>query len=215
MYRTGIETKLSILSAAKRLFLEYGYKSVTVHAICDAAGVKLGTFTYYFSRKDDLIGALYNSYMQACKDYVDAHAPSGLSPAEHHMHAVMLYYARLYDDERIIAFHHEVLRLSSASSYFENPRAVLADFSDDGEVSRDDATYGLLVLADNAVRRELNLDFIEQDCRGLDDVRELITDIYTITARLFGTNRDALLAYIESSYRFVQEHPGSQISLLA
>jgi AcrR family transcriptional regulator len=214
MYRTGIETKLTILETAKSLFYQRGYKAVTVHEICDGAGVKLGTFTYYFSRKDDLIGAIYNSYMTACKDYVDANAPAGLSPAEHHMFAVMLYYSRLYQDEHIIAFHREVLKLGSESAYFENPRAVLADFSDDCAIDRNDPTYGLMVMADNAVRGALNVDFASQDSHSLADVRQLLTDIYTITARLFGTNREALLAYIDSAYRFVQCHESADVSLL-
>lgn len=214
MYRTGIETKLNILDTAKALFYERGYRAVTVHEICERANVKLGTFTYYFSRKDDLLSALYNSYMQACKEYVDAQGLDQLSPAEHHMFVVMLYYYNLYRDEHIVAFHREVLQLGSMNAYFENPRSVISDFSDEGTASRDDSIYNLLVLADNAVRRELNMDFIAQPERGLDDVRALLTNIYTITARLFGTDYDALLAYIEGAYRFVLEHGDCQVSLL-
>lgn len=215
MYRTGIETKLNILSAAKMLFYAHGYKAVTVHGICERAGVKLGTFTYYFSRKDDLIGTIYTDYMRACKDYIDLHAEGGLSGAEHHMHAVMLYYCRLYGDERAVAFHREVLRLGSMDAYFENPRSVIADFSDEKPLDRNDHVYNLAILADNAVRRALNIEFIEQSSRDLEDVRDLLTDIYTITARLFGTDRERLLAYIDRAYRFVQEHRGAEVSLLA
>ena len=214
MYRTGIETKLNIVETAKELFLSRGYKAVTVRRICEHADVKLGTFTYYFSKKDDLLGQLYSAYMQACKSYVDIHAPHGLSPAEHHMYAVMLYYWFLYSDEATVAFHREVLRLAPVDAYFENPRAVLADFSDTGAVDRNDPSYSLLVLADNAVRRELNLDFSGQDERSLDDVRHLLENIYTITARLFGTDRAQLMAYIEHAYGFVRENLDAPLSLL-
>ena len=214
MYKTGIETKGTVVSCAKRLFYEHGYRSVTVHEICKLANVKLGTFTYYFSRKNDLLSELYNAYMQSCKDYVDAQGIEGLSSAEHHMFVVMLYYSRLYSDERTVAFHREVLNLGSMSAYFENPRAVIADFSDEGSVDRNDPAYNLLVLADNAVRRELNMNFIEQDDHGIDAVEQLLNDIYSITARLFGTDQAKLETYIAHARAFVEAHPDARVSLL-
>ena len=214
MYKTGIETKGTVVSCAKRLFYEHGYRSVTVHKICKLANVKLGTFTYYFSRKNDLLSELYNAYMQSCKDYVDAQGIEGLSPAEHHMFVVMLYYSRLYSDERTTAFHREVLNLGSMSAYFENPRSVIADFSDEGSVDRNDPAYNLLVLADNAVRRELNMNFIEQDDHGIDAVEQLLNDIYSITARLLGTDQAKLATYIAHARAFVEAHPDAQVSLL-
>ena len=214
MYKTGIETKGTIVSCAKRLFYQHGYRSVTVHEICDLAGVKLGTFTYYFSRKNDLLSELYNSYMQSCKDFVDAQGIEDLSPAEHHMFVVMLYYTKLYSDEKTVAFHHQVLNLGSMNAYFENPRALIADFSDEGSVDREDSSYNLLVLADNAVRRELNMNFIEQEGHGIDDVERLLVDIYSITARLFGTDQAKLREYIAHARAFVEAHPDAPVALL-
>ena len=194
MYKTGIETRGTVVSCAKHLFYEHGYRSVTVHEICELANVKLGTFTYYFSRKNDLLSELYNAYMQSCKDYVDAQGIEGLSSAEHHMFVVMLYYSRLYADDRTTAFHREVLNLGSMSAYFEN--------------------HNLLVLADNAVRRELNMNFIEQDDHGIDAVEQLLNDIYSITARLFGTDQAKLETYIAHARAFVEAHPDARVSLL-
>ena len=65
MYKTGIETKNTIVSSAKDLFYGHGYRNVTVHEICKLAGVKLGTFTYYFSRKNDLLCELYREVVRA------------------------------------------------------------------------------------------------------------------------------------------------------
>ena len=214
MYKTGIETKNTIVSSAKDLFYEHGYRNVTVHEICKLAGVKLGTFTYYFSRKNDLLCELYNGYMQSCKDYIDSQGIEGLSPAEHHMYVVMLYYYKLYSDEKTMAFHHQVLNLGSMSAYFENPRSVIADFSDEGSVDRNDPEYNLLVLADNAVRRELNIRFIEQSSRGIDSVERLLNDIYSITARLFGTDQEKLHEYIAHARAFVESHPDAPVALL-
>ena len=117
-------------------------------------------------------------------------------------------------DERTVAFHREVLNLGSMSAYFENPRAVIADFSDEGSVDRNDPAYNLLVLADNAVRRELNMNFIEQDDHGIDAVEQLLNDIYSITARLFGTDQAKLETYIAHARAFVEAHPDARVSLL-
>lgn len=214
MYKTGIETKNTIVNSAKKLFYKHGYRGVTVHEICKLANVKLGTFTYYFSRKNDLLCELYYSYMQSCRDFIDSQGIEFPSPAEHHMHVVMLYYYKLYSDEHTAAFHHQVLSQGSMNAYFENPRALIADFSDEGTVDRNDSAYNLLVLADNAVRRELNMNFFERGGRGIDDVERLLNDIYSITARLFGTDQEKLRVYIAHARAFVESHADAPVALL-
>lgn len=48
-------TKLQICNIAKNLFNERGYRSVSMRDIAAASGVSLGTLTYHFARKEDLL----------------------------------------------------------------------------------------------------------------------------------------------------------------
>lgn len=53
--RKKLETKNALRSAAVRLYLEHGPDAVTVHGICESAGVSPRTFFNYFETKDDAV----------------------------------------------------------------------------------------------------------------------------------------------------------------
>lgn len=44
----------TILTAAERLFLRYGYDAVTVDSLCEETGSSKGSFYHFFSSKEDL-----------------------------------------------------------------------------------------------------------------------------------------------------------------
>lgn len=210
MYKTGIETKQQIIQCAKALFYENGYKNTSVSQICQASSAKLGTFTYYFPKKNDLLNYLYAEYMQNCIRFIDSRHLD-LSSPEHHIYTVMFYYMRLYSDEATVRFHQEVLSIGSMNMWFENPRALISDFS--GTMS-DEALYSLFVNADNAVRRELNLNFIQSGKRDPESVRALLKDIYTINAKLFDIELEELEVWLNHAFRFAKRNLKEPVSLL-
>ncbi|CAL9617028.1 TetR/AcrR family transcriptional regulator [Streptomyces sp. enrichment culture] len=53
--RKKLETRSALRAAAVRLYLERGPADVTVHDICEAAGVSPRTFFNYFETKDDAV----------------------------------------------------------------------------------------------------------------------------------------------------------------
>ncbi|MDJ1131157.1 TetR/AcrR family transcriptional regulator [Streptomyces iconiensis] len=53
--RKKMETRTALRGAAVRLYLERGPSAVTVHDICEAAGVSPRTFFNYFDTKDDAV----------------------------------------------------------------------------------------------------------------------------------------------------------------
>lgn len=59
----AIQTKNKIYEAAKDLFKQYGYESVSVDSIVEAAGVSKGTFYVHFESKDALVVLLVNDYV--------------------------------------------------------------------------------------------------------------------------------------------------------
>ena len=58
----ALETKNKIYEAAKQLFKQHSYDSVSVDSIVKAAGVSKGTFYVHFESKDALAAALVNDY---------------------------------------------------------------------------------------------------------------------------------------------------------
>lgn len=61
-------TKTHICKEAKKLFNQKGYRSVSMREIAAAAGVSLGTLTYHFARKQDLLEAIMDSTIRTFPD---------------------------------------------------------------------------------------------------------------------------------------------------
>ncbi|MBQ7223084.1 MAG: TetR/AcrR family transcriptional regulator [Erysipelotrichaceae bacterium] len=211
MYKTGVETKAAIVESAKKLFYSVGYRETTVKQICAESGTKLGTFTYYFKKKEDLFGQIYSSYMDKCCNYVDS-LDLPLSDDQKNIYSVMLYYYNLYRDARIVSFHREALLHKYSNFVLESPREVVGSYS--GTLKVSDPRYRLAIIADDAIRRELNLRFIDIYSSSGYDVRNLLKMIYFITARLFGSDEETLRDYIEESYEYFRSHPAKDITLL-
>ena len=51
-------TRQNILDAARKLFNEYGYNSVSLRDIANDAGISKGNLTYHFSKKEEIMEAL-------------------------------------------------------------------------------------------------------------------------------------------------------------
>lgn len=57
-------TKSQICQTAKKLFNESGYQSVSMRQIAATAGISLGTLTYHYARKQDLLAAIMDSTIE-------------------------------------------------------------------------------------------------------------------------------------------------------
>ncbi|HKV38345.1 MAG TPA: TetR/AcrR family transcriptional regulator [Blastocatellia bacterium] len=58
------ERRRELMSAAERVFLEFGVASATIDQITSAADVGKGTFYLYFSSKEDVLAALRDRYAE-------------------------------------------------------------------------------------------------------------------------------------------------------
>lgn len=61
-------TKSQICKSAKELFNEKGYQAVSMRQIAAAAGISLGTLTYHYARKQDLMAAIMDSTIKTFPD---------------------------------------------------------------------------------------------------------------------------------------------------
>lgn len=212
MYKIGMETKKTILDCARELFYEHGVKNTSVARICERSGVQPGSFTYYFPKKKDLLSEIYTAYMQKCVDFVDSEV-TGLPSAKRHLFIVMFYYLHIYSDEKQIRFHKEVLEIASMNIWFHHTRKLISGFSGKAE-NGESETYNLCVTADNAVRRELNLAFMDSPDHSDKAIKNLMKDIYTVNAKLFDVDHDTVMEYLEEAYQFSKSHARENIYLL-
>ena len=72
-----------LLKAANELTWKQGYNAVTVDAICEAAGVKKGSFYHYFESKADLTKAALEAWWQAnSRPIIESSFGAGVPPLE-------------------------------------------------------------------------------------------------------------------------------------
>ena len=53
-------TRERIIACAEALFREKGYNSVSMREIAEKAGIRVGNLTYYYSRKELLVEAVFS-----------------------------------------------------------------------------------------------------------------------------------------------------------
>ena len=58
MKKNANQTKSRIVTAAWKLFYQYGYDNTTIDDIVDAAQTSKGSFYHYFESKDALLSSL-------------------------------------------------------------------------------------------------------------------------------------------------------------
>lgn len=68
--KKGIQTQRNILLQAKELFYARGYNNTGMVDIARNAQVGLGTLTYYFNRKEDIVDEIINTYFMQLYDFV-------------------------------------------------------------------------------------------------------------------------------------------------
>lgn len=64
-YVKGHETREQILEAALRLFVEEGYRAMTMRRVAAECGLKLGNLTYHFPTREDLVKELLEAVIRS------------------------------------------------------------------------------------------------------------------------------------------------------
>jgi len=81
MGRTS-DSRQRLMNAAYDLIWNYSYGAVTIEAICDRAGVKKGSFYYFFDSKVDLAVAAIQAWYDERLRMMEEMMPSGTPPLE-------------------------------------------------------------------------------------------------------------------------------------
>lgn len=81
MKKSTNETKGRIVSAAWKLFYQYGYSNTTIDDIVEMSQTSKGSFYHYFGSKDDLLGSLSYLFDDKYEELAETMEPD-LSPVE-------------------------------------------------------------------------------------------------------------------------------------
>ena len=90
------ETKINIINAAKREFLEKGYKDASLRHICKNAGVTTGALYFFFKNKEELLDTILGPLIEGYKKLVRSLFTKGGSGESTNGDSMMIEY--LYEN---------------------------------------------------------------------------------------------------------------------
>lgn len=211
--KKGLMTELSLLQSAKELFYQDGYEKTSIKNICENADVHIGTFTYYYKKKSDLIKAIYADFLMRTYAFVDIHSDGSLNSIQKNAYAILVYYRGLLVDEPTINFHNEVLSKISLYEFInKNLTRIYASFVKDLHLNINKEELHIVSSADLGVRRELTLEYMSGEFSG--DIVDLYRNIYMIMGRLFKMPERLMMQYIEEAIVFSEKYDKGKIKLL-
>lgn len=125
------ETRELLMEKAKREFLEKGYMKSSLRRICSEAGVTTGALYFFFKDKEDLFGALVDSFIAQLSGLLEQHFEeenallSQIPGYEHsegdHDHFAELLVRHLYDNYDVVIL---LIKKSQGSRYENFPDRI-------------------------------------------------------------------------------------------
>ncbi len=97
-HESGSEGRTRILRAAYPLFMEHGYKSVSMQQIADVAQIHKATLYHHFLHKDDLFASVVHLALVEMRAELTAIIDRGGSPAEQLIDAALQIFTRTQSD---------------------------------------------------------------------------------------------------------------------
>ncbi|MFF5207944.1 TetR/AcrR family transcriptional regulator [Streptosporangium sp. NPDC000396] len=110
----GSARRAAVLDAAEQVLAESGHAALSLRAVADAVGIRLGNLQYYFPTRADLIGALLDRVLKRSLEKIESLAgPAGerTSPAPSEVIRALL---AEHADRRLVRLFVEVWALAAA-----------------------------------------------------------------------------------------------------
>lgn len=211
----GLKTKNRILEIARQDFYSKGFAKSSIKDISSQAGIRTGTFAYYFKTKEDLLKEIYSDLHLQTYAFVDNYTRAiKINSIEKNTYSAFLYYAAVFKDTTTTLFHADTLRRESIQTFLgQNFRHVYRQFIEDCGYSLSPSELYTLSLADLGMRREIVLDFIENPKPDA-TMKTLIRHLYLYRSRLFKIDEALMEDYLLKGEAFAQKHDHSKIALL-
>ncbi|MBC3889350.1 TetR family transcriptional regulator [Acetobacterium paludosum] len=163
--KKGTQTKQNIINTAKILFYENGYNKTGIQDIADRATVKLGTITYYYKKKDEMISDIYNVFFLALYEYVSS-VSGNLNLYTKYCYSLILYYEAILNDEHNKTLYYEVLvknvNPNGRTNITKTMNRSCLDFLNKNYIEAD---LEIIARSEYGARKELFIDFYEKEIK--------------------------------------------------
>jgi AcrR family transcriptional regulator len=210
--RKGSQTKKNIINTAKVLFYENGYNKTGIQDIADRADVKLGTITYYYKKKDDMITDIYNVFFMALYDYVSS-VSENLNLYTKYCYSLVLYYEAILNDEHNKTLYYEVLVKNvnphGRTNIMNTLNRSCLDFLNKNYIEAD---LEVIARSEYGARKELFIDFYEKNIKFTS--RAMIYFFIRNLFRLMNLDGEMIENTIQQGFEFSNKNKPEHIKFL-
>ncbi|MBC3805074.1 TetR family transcriptional regulator [Acetobacterium fimetarium] len=209
--KKGTQTKQNIISTAKILFYENGYNKTGIQDIADRANVKLGTITYYYKKKDEMISDIYNVFFLALYEYVSS-VSENLNLYTKYCYALVLYYEIILNDEHNRTLYYEVL-VKDVNPHGANISKTMnrscLDFLNKNYIEAD---LEVISRSEYGARKELFIDYYEKNIRFTN--RAMVYFLVRNLFRLMNLDGEMIENTIQQGFDFSNANKPDHIKFL-
>ncbi|MBF7096839.1 TetR/AcrR family transcriptional regulator [Alkalibacter mobilis] len=211
-YKKGLETKLNLVAASKKLFYEKGINQTKIVEICRMAQTSPKNFHYYFDSKLDVAGIIQGDFLVATYVYIDNNEKN-LNCVQRNIRSAMMHYSIIFNDENNTKYFHEVLKNRTISDYMgNNVRRIYSQINKEFKLGFSDKDLQFISSADMGVRRELALKYIEGGFPT--NIIEFVSYLYSFTGKLFELDKSLIQNYTDEAIQFIENNNFKHVKLL-
>ncbi len=211
--RKGALTKKNIITSAKQLFYENGYNKTGVQDIADYANVKLGTITYYFKRKDDMISDIYNTFFMALYDYVSETSDKDLNLITKYCYTLVLYYDLIITDPHNALLYYEVLvKDVDGGGRISITKTLNRSCLDFLNKTYDEDDLEVIAISEFGARKEMFMRYYERDFKVKSE--KLVRYFVRNLLRLMDIDSDMINNTLDQAFVFSTENRPDHIKFL-
>ncbi len=208
----GNKTKDSILSYAKEVFYEYGYKNSLVKTIAKNAGISLGNLTYYFNKKDDIVKEIYEQFISDIYDFIDSNTTEE-DALQKYCNFIVIIYSIILSDEKNKRFYSEViLNKSNYRILHELMRNYYRQIIDSLNIELSQNDFEIFVLTEFGSRREIFLNYFSKELDlSFDELIYYLISNMCKSLEIEATEIDRL---VQNAFEFIRIHDHTSIRFL-
>lgn len=211
--RKGTLTKKNIITSAKQLFYENGYNKTGIQDIADFADVKLGTITYYFKKKDDMISDIYNTFFMSLYEYVSEASDKDLNLYTKYCYTLVLYYdAILSDSHNALLYYEVMLKNVSHANQIAITKTLNRSCLDFLNKSYAEIDLEIIAQAEYGARKELFMNYYEGRLKI--DNETLCYYFVKNLFKLMSLDGDMVQNTMRQAFKFMKEHKPEHIRFL-
>ena len=207
-YSKGIETRDRIVSVAKSMFKQNGYDKTKVSDICKAADVKLGTFTYYFHSKQDLVSEIYANLLVVCFQLATTRNLQHMGFFQTNLTADQFYYCAIFSDPSSARYYHEVLQRMSVFDYIgRHVNRMYSSYNREFHLHMTEEDFYDILLVDSGIRREFFTDMFKNYGYSIpmDVIEKYIRKMNLYLAKAMGIDIRLVQEFIDNAEQLVHK----------